>query len=69
VYDIDAIRNDLLSHGVEVRCSTTPMAGWAAAFIPAPTVAPGPDPDWLQWYAEHMTRTLGGTGYLTRPSA
>ena len=29
-----------------------------------------PDPDWPQWYAEHMTRTLGGTGYhLTGPSA
>jgi catechol 2,3-dioxygenase-like lactoylglutathione lyase family enzyme len=23
-----------------------------------------PDPDWAQWYAEHMTRTLGGAGYL-----
>jgi hypothetical protein len=29
-----------------------------------------PDPDWPQWYAEHMTRTLGGVGYhLTGPSA
>lgn len=29
-----------------------------------------PDPDWPQWYAEHMTRTLGGAGYrLTGPSA
>jgi catechol 2,3-dioxygenase-like lactoylglutathione lyase family enzyme len=28
------------------------------------------DPDWPQWYADHMTRTLGGTGYhLTGPSA
>jgi catechol 2,3-dioxygenase-like lactoylglutathione lyase family enzyme len=28
-----------------------------------------PDPDWPQWYAEHMTRTLGGAGYhLTGPS-
>jgi catechol 2,3-dioxygenase-like lactoylglutathione lyase family enzyme len=22
-----------------------------------------PDPDWPQWYAEHMKRTLGGAGY------
>jgi catechol 2,3-dioxygenase-like lactoylglutathione lyase family enzyme len=22
-----------------------------------------PDPDWPQWYAEHMARTLGGAGY------
>ena len=22
-----------------------------------------PDPDWPQWYAEHMTRTLGAAGY------
>jgi hypothetical protein len=22
-----------------------------------------PDPDWPQWYAEHMTRTLRETGY------
>jgi hypothetical protein len=29
-----------------------------------------PDPDWPQWYAEHMTRTLGGARYhLTGPSA
>ncbi len=29
-----------------------------------------PDPDWPKWYAEHMTRTLGGTGYrLAGPSA
>ena len=28
-----------------------------------------PDPDWPQWHAEHMTRTLGGTGYLTGTSA
>lgn len=29
-----------------------------------------PDPDWPQWYAEHMTRTLDGAGYhLTGPSA
>jgi len=29
-----------------------------------------PDPDWPQWYAEHMTRTLGGAGYhLTGPLA
>lgn len=29
-----------------------------------------PDPDWPQWYAEHMTRTLGAAGYhLTGPSA
>jgi len=29
-----------------------------------------PDPDWPQWYAEHMTRTLGTAGYhLTGPSA
>ena len=29
-----------------------------------------PDPDWPEWYAEHMTRTLGGAGYhLTGPSA
>lgn len=29
-----------------------------------------PDPDWPQWYAEHMSRTLGATGYhLTGPSA
>jgi catechol 2,3-dioxygenase-like lactoylglutathione lyase family enzyme len=28
-----------------------------------------PDPDWPKWYAEHMTRTLGGAGYhLTGPS-
>jgi hypothetical protein len=28
-----------------------------------------PDPDWPQWYAEHMTRTLGEDGYrLSRPS-
>lgn len=28
------------------------------------------DPDWPQWYAEHMARTLGGTGYhLAGPSA
>jgi catechol 2,3-dioxygenase-like lactoylglutathione lyase family enzyme len=28
------------------------------------------DPDWPQWYAEHMTRTLGGAGYhITGPSA
>ena len=28
-----------------------------------------PDPDWPHWYAEHMTRTLIGTGYyLTGPS-
>jgi glycosyltransferase involved in cell wall biosynthesis len=28
-----------------------------------------PDPDWPKWYAEHMTRTLGGTGYrLNGPS-
>jgi hypothetical protein len=26
-----------------------------------------PDPDWPQWYAAHMTRTLGADGYqLTR---
>ena len=26
-----------------------------------------PDPDWLQWYAEHMTHTLTEDGYrLTR---
>jgi hypothetical protein len=23
----------------------------------------GPDPDWPQWYAEHLTRTLGEDGY------
>jgi catechol 2,3-dioxygenase-like lactoylglutathione lyase family enzyme len=29
-----------------------------------------PDPDWPRWYAEHMTRTLGISGYhLTGPSA
>ena len=29
-----------------------------------------PDPDWPQWYAEHMTRSLGVAGYqLTEPSA
>jgi catechol 2,3-dioxygenase-like lactoylglutathione lyase family enzyme len=29
-----------------------------------------PDPDWPQWYAEHMTRTLAEAGYhLTGPSA
>jgi catechol 2,3-dioxygenase-like lactoylglutathione lyase family enzyme len=29
-----------------------------------------PDPDWPQWYAEHMARTLGDAGYqLTGPSA
>jgi catechol 2,3-dioxygenase-like lactoylglutathione lyase family enzyme len=29
-----------------------------------------PDPDWPEWYAEHMTRTLGGAGYhLNGPSA
>jgi catechol 2,3-dioxygenase-like lactoylglutathione lyase family enzyme len=29
-----------------------------------------PDPDWPQWYAQHMARTLGGTGYhLTGPTA
>jgi catechol 2,3-dioxygenase-like lactoylglutathione lyase family enzyme len=29
-----------------------------------------PDPDWPQWYAEHMTRTLGENGYhLTGPLA
>jgi catechol 2,3-dioxygenase-like lactoylglutathione lyase family enzyme len=29
-----------------------------------------PDPDWPQWYAEHMTRTLGDAGYrLIGPSA
>jgi catechol 2,3-dioxygenase-like lactoylglutathione lyase family enzyme len=29
-----------------------------------------PDPDWPQWYAAHMTRTLGDTGYhVTGPSA
>jgi hypothetical protein len=29
-----------------------------------------PDPDWPQWYAGHMARTLGGTGYhLPGPSA
>jgi hypothetical protein len=28
-----------------------------------------PDPDWPKWYAEHMSRTLGGAGYhLTGPS-
>jgi catechol 2,3-dioxygenase-like lactoylglutathione lyase family enzyme len=28
------------------------------------------DPDWPQWYAEHMTRALGAAGYhITRPSA
>jgi hypothetical protein len=28
------------------------------------------DPDWPRWYAEHITRTLGGTGcHLTGPSA
>jgi hypothetical protein len=28
------------------------------------------DPDWPQWYAEHMTRTLGGAGYqLSGPAA
>ena len=28
-----------------------------------------PDPDWPQWYAEHMTRTLESGGYhLTKPS-
>ena len=27
-------------------------------------------PVWPQWYAEHMTRTLGSAGYrLTGPSA
>ncbi|MFI5488373.1 hypothetical protein ACIBXA_11595 [Micromonospora echinaurantiaca] len=27
-----------------------------------------PDPDWPQWYAEHMTRTLVEDGYrLTGP--
>ncbi len=30
----------------------------------------GAHPDWPEWYAEHMTRTLGGTRYhLTGPSA
>lgn len=29
-----------------------------------------PDPDWPQWYAEHMTRTLGVAGYhLSGPTA
>jgi hypothetical protein len=29
-----------------------------------------PDPDWPQWYAEHMTRTLSAAGYhLTGRSA
>jgi catechol 2,3-dioxygenase-like lactoylglutathione lyase family enzyme len=29
-----------------------------------------PDPDWPQWYAEHMTRALGNAGYhLTGPAA
>jgi catechol 2,3-dioxygenase-like lactoylglutathione lyase family enzyme len=29
-----------------------------------------PDPDWPQWYAAHMARTLGTAGYqLTGPSA
>ena len=29
-----------------------------------------PDPDWPQWYAEHMTRTLSAAGYhLTGPAA
>jgi catechol 2,3-dioxygenase-like lactoylglutathione lyase family enzyme len=29
-----------------------------------------PDPDWPQWYADHMTRTLGTSGYhLTGPSS
>jgi len=29
-----------------------------------------PDPDWPQWYAEHMTRTLGEAGYhITKASA
>ncbi len=28
-----------------------------------------PDPDWPQWYAEHMTRTLSEAGYrLTEPA-
>jgi len=28
------------------------------------------DPDWPQWYADHMARTLEGAGYLlTGPSA
>jgi len=28
-----------------------------------------PDPDWPQWYAEFMTRTLGEAGYsITRGS-
>jgi catechol 2,3-dioxygenase-like lactoylglutathione lyase family enzyme len=29
-----------------------------------------PDPEWPQWYAEHMARTLGAAGYhITGPSA
>ena len=29
-----------------------------------------PDPDWPQWYAEHMTRPLTEAGYrLSGPSA
>ena len=26
-----------------------------------------PDPDWPQWYAEHMTRTLREAGYRISP--
>jgi hypothetical protein len=29
-----------------------------------------PDPDWPQWYAEHMTRTLRDAGYrISRASS
>ena len=27
-----------------------------------------PDPDWPQWYAEHMTRTLRKAAYPRQPS-
>lgn len=28
-----------------------------------------PDPDWPQWYAEHMTRSLAEAGYELRRRA
>jgi hypothetical protein len=28
-----------------------------------------PDPDWPQWYAEHMTRTLREAGYRISPAS
>jgi hypothetical protein len=27
-----------------------------------------PDPDWPQWYAQHMTRTLREAGYQISPA-